>query len=327
MCSKISVLGVDNKIDIFDVLEKIEEQTPKYRVSEFIYNTNKSEDNNIYNLEKTETRFFTHSFIYKVNSEIKIIKTFISIIKYIATTVTIFAVLLLTANYSAYISVAKSYIFADQIKMEAKSLLSSLEASQITENIKKDIRIKQNINSERLMSWNTRYSFKKLTLDTSKNKPSLDIQITPYENRLLIPQIGKNIPLISIGQQSVSWPQELENIFMKELEDWVVKYPSSTSPWEEWNTFIFGHSSNYPWVRWDFNHVFANLNNLNIWDEVIIYYGQEKFVYRIKEKKVVRPGYTEILKRNKWKDELTLMTCWPIGTTIDRLLVIWELVE
>jgi sortase A len=114
---------------------------------------------------------------------------------------------------------------------------------------------------------------------------------------------------------------------MKELEGWVIRYPWSTKPGKDWNTFIFGHSSNYPWIKWDYNDVFANLNKLKYQDEVIVYYWQEKYTYKIREKKVITPGQTEVLKRNTNKDEITLMTCWPIWTTLNRLIVIWERVE
>jgi len=130
----------------------------------------------------------------------------------------IFAVLLLTANYSAYINVVKNYIYADEIKVEAISLLNSVEASKITQNIQKERKIKQNENEENFKSSKAKYSLKKLTLDTNKNKPALDIEITPYENRIIIPKIGKNIPLLDIKQKSVSGEKELENIMMKELE-------------------------------------------------------------------------------------------------------------
>ncbi|MBT3726804.1 sortase [bacterium] len=56
-------------------------------------------------------------------------------------------------------------------------------------------------------------------------------------------------------------------------------------------------------------------------DEIIVYYNQEKYTYVIKEQNVIKPGDVSILKRDKNKKELTLMTCWPIGTTLNRLIV------
>ena len=58
-----------------------------------------------------------------------------------------------------------------------------------------------------------------------------------------------------------------------------------------------------------------------------MYYRQKKFKYKIKEKKVIDPNNVELLKRNKNISEITLMTCWPIWTTLNRLIVTWELIE
>ncbi|NCC71648.1 sortase [bacterium] len=44
----------------------------------------------------------------------------------------------------------------------------------------------------------------------------------------------------------------------------------------------------------------------------MIYYNQKKYVYKIKEKKVISPGNVSVLNRNKKKSEVSLMTCRPI---------------
>ena len=312
---------MENKMDIFDVLEKIESNAKEinYITHNFVYETKSSKENIEYSKNS--------NFNYKIKKEIKNIVFVIGFMKYIATSTLIFAVLLLTANYSAYIDVAKSYLYADELSQESISLLNSVEASKITSTLSKQKEIDKNASEEIRKSKKSKYSIKKLVNETNKKRPKLDIEITPYENRIIIPKIAKNIPLLDIKQKSVGWAKELENIFMKELEDWVVRYPWSTRPGKDWNTFIFGHSSNYPWVKWDYNDVFANLNKLEYQDEVIVYYGQEKYTYKIREKKVITPGQTNILKRNKNKDEITLMTCWPVWTTLNRLIVIWERVD
>ena len=80
-------------------------------------------------------------------------------------------------------------------------------------------------------------------------------------------------------------------------------------------------------MKGNYNEIFALLDHLEYGDEVIIYYGQKKFTYVIREKKVVRPGDVKALEREGGKKELSLMTCWPIGTTLKRLLVFAELKE
>jgi sortase A len=161
----------------------------------------------------------------------------------------------------------------------------------------------------------------------TENSPQVRFDIIPYENRIVIPKIGKNIPLVDVAVDQEFDFDHMENIFMKELEKWVVRYPGTARPGELGNAFIFGHSSNYPWIKWEYNDVFALLDNLDYGDEIIVYYNQKKFVYTVNEKQVVRPGNVKVLERDESKKELSLMTCWPVGTTLNRMIVFAELTE
>lgn len=94
------------------------------------------------------------------------------------------------------------------------------------------------------------------------------------------------------------------------------------------NVFIFGHSSNYPWVQSQYNDVFALLDKLTAGDEITIFYNQKKYTYRITDKSIVKPGDVKALEsRDPTKKEISLMTCWPVGTALQRILVFGELVE
>ncbi len=246
------------------------------------------------------------------------ISSIIFFIKYITTTSAIFWVLLITTNYSAYMNIAKSYVMKEEAEKTTYGILNSVEASKIT-NIVNEETIEDK-EEEKL-------SIKKYKKELDNKNINLDIEIAPYNNRVVIPKIGKNIPLLDVKNKNISWHHELNNIFMKELENGIVRYPGSAKPWEEWVSFIFWHSSNLPWIKWDYNDVFATLDKVKFGDEVIVYYGQEKYTYKIKEKRVIRPGDVSVLKRNNDKSEITLMTCWPIWTTLNRLIVTWELIE
>jgi len=294
------------KIDIFEVFEK-DNTNANYNKIEFNYNTNYKE----------------YSFSYKIRKKIKAIWYFFGFLKYVTTSAFIFAILLLTTNYSAYIELAKSYINPEATKTATANIINSVEASKITKELNK--KTKSIEKSKIIKAKKAQYSIKKMAFDTNKKNINLNIEITPYENRLIIPKIAKNVPLVEVKHKTAKTAKDLENIFMKELEDWVVRYPWSGKPWQHWNTFIFGHSSNYPWIKWDYNEVFANLWKLSYWDEIIVYYWQKKYIYVVREKTVIKPWNTQILKRNKNKDELTLMTCWPVWTTLNRLIIISEL--
>ncbi len=259
-----------------------------------------------------------------IKNKKSIIFWIIFISKYILTSGLIFWILLISTNYSAYTSIAKSYIFKWELENKQQRLMSSVDASSIKEKYIED-KIKK-VNLEENIQ-DTELSIKRMKKEQDKESINLNIEITPYENRVIIPKIWKNIPLIEIKNAKIEWQKELNDIFMKELENGIIRYPGSSKPWEDGNSFIFWHSSNFPWMKWDYNDVFALLDKVVFDDEVIVYYWQEKYVYKIKEKKVITPGDVSILERNKNKSEITLMTCWPIWTTLNRLIVVWELIE
>jgi LPXTG-site transpeptidase (sortase) family protein len=259
------------------------------------------------------------------------IRASIFMTKYCVTSSLIFWVLLIATNYSAYFNIAKSYVFKEKIAAESKGIISSVEASNFKEIIiqkEKEEREKEtNTNEDVKINHVSDYAIENLISLANKEDIEFNIQITPYENRIVIPKIGKNIPLLDIKNQKIEWAEELNNIFMEELENGVIRYPGSAKPGEEGNAFIFWHSSNFPWIDWEYNDVFALLDKVVYDDEIITYYGQKKRKFKVKEKKVIRPGDVSVLKRNKNKSEITLMTCWPIGTTLNRLIVVAELVE
>lgn len=287
------------------------------------------------NLNSLEEKKLQNNYIYEVNilekkeknkNNFSVKNTFFFAFKYLTTSLLIFGVLLIWTNYNAYINIAKWYLFKWEIEKESKSILNSVEASNLKDKVNEKTK-EETQKEEEKSEDKTSLSLKKYKKELDEKNIDLNIEITPYENRIVIPKLGKNVPLVDIKNQKVDSEHELENIFMKELENWVVRYPGSAVPGENGNAFIFGHSSNFPWMQWDYNDVFSNLNFLESGDEIIIYYGQKKFIYKIKEKKVIKPGDVSVLKRSPEKKELSIMTCWPIGTTLNRLVVIGEIVE
>ena len=253
----------------------------------------------------------------------KSLEGFIFFVKYILTSSLIFAVLLTLTNYSAYLEIAKNFLSPESLKQSSQAMIASINSTNIS---KAEADNTQLTSTASILDDKSFHSMEKLVW---KNNSDLDINIdiVPYENRVVIPKIGKNIPLVDVENRRVQNVKELEDVFMKELVNWIVRYPGSAKPGEEWNTFIFGHSSNFPWIKWDYNDVFALLDNVVFGDEIIVYYNQKKYIYTVKEKHVVKPGDVAILKRNEWKKEISLMTCWPVWTSVNRMVVIWELTE
>jgi len=95
-------------------------------------------------------------------------------------------------------------------------------------------------------------------------------------------------------------------------------YKGTALPGNTGNVFIFGHSSNDQ--KGKLNDVFAGLDKLTKNDKIKIYYHGITYSYSVSEKRVVEAKETSVLEQGQDK-KLTLMTCWPVGTTDKRLIV------
>lgn len=154
-------------------------------------------------------------------------------------------------------------------------------------------------------------------------------RVGPYENRLIIPKIGKNVPIVLPSMDSLmreDWKNFEEDV-QEALHHGVVHYPGSARPGQAGNFFVTGHSSYYPWDDGLFKDVFARLNELDIGDSYSVYYGGDLHTYKVIEKKEVLPSNTSVLDQPTSKRLSTLMTCTPIGTTLRRLILVAEEVD
>lgn len=153
--------------------------------------------------------------------------------------------------------------------------------------------------------------------------------VGPFEDRIVIPKLGKNVPIVRPSMDALlkeDWKQ-FESDIQTALEDGIVHYPGSARPGQPGNFFLTGHSSYYPWAEGDYKDVFARLPELEIGDTYSVYYGGDKHVYRIAEKKEVRPNNVTVLDQPTNKRLATLMTCTPVGTTIRRLILVAEEID
>ncbi len=153
--------------------------------------------------------------------------------------------------------------------------------------------------------------------------------VGPPENRVLIPKLGLNVPLVEPSTEALlrqDWPQ-VETDIQHALEKGVVHYPGTARPGQAGNFFITGHSSYYPWAAGDYKNVFARLHSLDVGDEYWVYFRGDKHRYIVREKKEVLPSDITVLDQPENKRISTLMTCTPVGTTLRRLIVVSQEVD
>lgn len=154
------------------------------------------------------------------------------------------------------------------------------------------------------------------------NIPSSDKNvINPIDENfgIVIPKIGANSKIIADVD-----PYN-EKIYQLALTHGVAHARGSVLPDENGNMFLFSHSSVNFYEAVRYNSVFYLLTKVERGDNVYIFYKKQKFKYSVTDKKIVDAAQISYLSPGGNKKTLTLMTCWPAGTTLRRLVVIGEL--
>jgi len=105
------------------------------------------------------------------------------------------------------------------------------------------------------------------------------------------------------------------------LQRGLVQAEGSQFPGEGGLVYIFGHSTNYPWLIKEMNALFYNLDHIQNGDKIKVEYNDKHFLYYVYDSKVVNPDQVEAIKEKLGEDVLVLQTCWPKGTYLKRLLV------
>lgn len=138
------------------------------------------------------------------------------------------------------------------------------------------------------------------------------------EDYLIIDKLDIKVPIV------FDVDGKNKTAYNNSLKSGVAHMKDTAKPGEEGNSFIFGHSSYY---SGEYRKVFAKLNDLEADDDILITVAKKEYKYKVTKKKVVAANDMSVTKQPKGKKILTLMTCWPIGTTEKRLVVTANLIE
>ncbi len=138
--------------------------------------------------------------------------------------------------------------------------------------------------------------------------------ISDVRPRIVIPKLGIEAPVVYDADT------EDEALFQKLLERGVVHYPFTAKPNATGNTVIFGHSSNNWFAPGDYKSIFATLDKAEVNDTVELYYEGIRYTYLVKDQKIVKPSDISVLQPST-NAKLTLITCWPVGTAANRLII------
>lgn len=147
--------------------------------------------------------------------------------------------------------------------------------------------------------------------------PSQSSNVGP-ESKVLIPKINVEVPVV----YDISSIEEKQ--IQSGLERGVVHYPTSAVPGQNGNVAIVGHSSNNIFNKGKYKFAFVSLSKVEIGDTFMLHYGGTRYVYKVYDKRVVKPTDVSVLERQAKQATATLITCDPPGTALNRLIVVGE---
>jgi LPXTG-site transpeptidase (sortase) family protein len=167
---------------------------------------------------------------------------------------------------------------------------------------------------------NLKFTFGPRTLISVQNLPG---SILPKldANTIIIKSLGLQAPVIYATSTS-------DSVEQADLNNGVVHYPGTANPGQLGNCYIFGHSSNYIWIKSPYKTIFALLPDIKIGADIFVSDGAGNvYDYKVSKSYMVAANTTAVLSQGNYQKKLlTLQTSYPVGTALARWVVVAELV-
>lgn len=157
-----------------------------------------------------------------------------------------------------------------------------------------------------------------VSIAAAATNPLAPITTTEKGNWIRIPALKVNVPLIkakSMGDADV----------LEALTEGVALYPNGVFPGQKGNTFISGHSTGEPW-KGPYRFAFMNISKLKSGDTILVDYEGSRYSYVITGSHIVNPQNIKTLDSSTNEPTISLMACWPLWTSKNRMIVDAKLV-
>ncbi|MBQ6414171.1 class E sortase [Candidatus Saccharibacteria bacterium] len=143
-------------------------------------------------------------------------------------------------------------------------------------------------------------------------------QTVSADPRLIIPKLNVDVP--------IRFDVSLADV-MSAMNNGVAHYRiagASAYPGEIGNFVITGHSAGDVYSSNPYKYIFSGLERLEDGDLIYVNYNSARYTYRVVKKQIIDPTNVAALVVDTDKPLLTLVTCTPLGTSRNRLLVTAE---
>lgn len=134
---------------------------------------------------------------------------------------------------------------------------------------------------------------------------------------IIIPAIDVNVPMVLS-------PSMQDNSILQTLADGAALYPNGISPGQPGNVFIAAHSTGEPW-KGKYRFAFLRINELETGNLIHLDHKGARYTYRITAKDIIKPDPNFKIESDRPVPTVTLMACWPLWSTSQRMLIKGEL--
>ena len=149
--------------------------------------------------------------------------------------------------------------------------------------------------------------------------PTSDAKVSS-DPKLIIPKLNVDVPVV----YNVALTHDAQMAAMQQGVAHFAVPGADSVPGQVGNTVLSGHSSNDLFEPGDYKFIFAQLDKLQTGDTIYVNYQGTRYAYAVTKKEVVSPTNVQALIYPTDKPILTLITCTPLGTSLNRLLVTAE---
>ena len=148
---------------------------------------------------------------------------------------------------------------------------------------------------------------------------SIDIPVDS-EPKLIIPKINVSAPITyDVSNDQASQLKAMENGVA-----WFGIPGASSKPGQVGNTVLSAHSTNNILETGDYKFLFLHLPELKKGDTAYVNNDGVRYTYKVTKTEIVKPNQVDRLVYKTDVPVMTLITCVPIGTAENRLLVTAE---
>lgn len=147
--------------------------------------------------------------------------------------------------------------------------------------------------------------------------PQFRTNISPFTNTtdgIAIPTIFVDEPVIyNVDPNN---PAQ----YLEALKHGIAQASSTSFPGDGGLGYYFAHSSTLEFVQ-RYNAVFYLLYKLHNGDAIYLWHNGQRFDYQVTTSKITSPNDLSFLRATYPTETIVLQTCWPPGTSLQRLLV------